>query len=101
MNDNGAFIGQLMQALIVLVPLLTVCYIALMGQVRKQIREDVLPVTEKQNAMSKEILVLEKKLGDEVGHVRQAQEVLAGEVAHIRKTLDRLETMVASLVHRT
>ena len=95
------FIGSLMQTLVVLVPILTVCYIALMGQVRKQIKEDVTPLSEKQESLAGNLYKLEAKVALDVAEIGQAQEILKHEMHHVRQSLSRLESMVERLLHPT
>lgn len=98
MDDPRMFIGSLMQTLVVLVPILTVCYIALMGQVRKQIREDVAPVTDKQELLGENLYKLEAKVAADVAGIGQQQELLKSEMQHVRQSLSRLENMVERLL---
>jgi len=96
-SDREA-LGAVVVALIALGPLFTICYLAVMGRVRLAIKEDMDPVTAKTDAAAKDLLLLEKRMADDVAVLRRNQELTHLELEHIRKGVDRLEAMVSGFL---
>lgn len=97
-TPGPAFLGSLVIAIVFLVPLLAICYIAVMGRVRLAIKEDLGPVSGKVDVTAQDLLKLELRVADDISTVKRNQEVTQIELNHIRKGVDRLETMIAGLV---
>ena len=97
-DSHIQFLGEFINSIVVIVPLMAVCYIAVMGQVRKAIKEDLHPVSAKVDVTSMDLLKLELRVADDIGSVKRNQEVFTTELNHIREGVDRLETMLAGLV---